>query len=137
MLVARVTLTGSRFLLLLSLLFARAYLSDPVCLAGRRRSRRTKKRLLCWIEKENKSSPSLPHILTPTTPPHHFSPLLPLLSLRVVDERTSWLYNIYINVYMPVCHYLLNPYWWLCLQCRLHTFLTGVRQKNASKRMNE
>jgi len=47
MLVARVTLTGSRFLLLLSLLFARAYLSDPVCLAGRRRSRRTKKRLLC------------------------------------------------------------------------------------------
>jgi hypothetical protein len=64
MLVARVTFTGSRFLLL-SLLFGRAYLSHPVCLAGRRR----RKRPLCRKKmEENKTSPILPHTPSITTP---------------------------------------------------------------------
>ncbi len=162
MLVARVTLTGSRFLF--SLLYARVYLSHPVCLAGRRRRRRTKKRLLRWKrEREQIVSYSLIYITnnnaycqkkenwrniwqtvskkkrSPFVGNFTISLLLLLLFLRVVDERTLRLYNIYIYIYMymPVCHYWLNPYWWFCLEYRLHTFLTGARQKNGSKRMNK
>lgn len=44
-----------------------------------------------------------------------------------------------IYVYTLVCHYWLNPHWWLCLQCRLNTLLTGARQKNEKmwKKRNE
>jgi hypothetical protein len=155
MLVARVTFTGSRFLLL-SLLFARAYLSHPVCIAGRRRRR---KRQLCRKKRKRTNRLLVSHIhyqqqrlpqkkkktketfvkhsgekkkIPICCQLHHFSVVASSLS------ACCWRENITIiqHVYMPVCHYWLNPYWWLCLQCRLHTFFTGARQKNASRRMN-
>ena len=68
MLVARVTFTGSRFLLL-SLLFARAYLSLIRSVLQVEREGGKEQATVRYVEKKkkNKSSPSLPYTLSTTT----------------------------------------------------------------------